>query len=660
MDPLNRPTGRHFLMRPNDLERIRALKGTPFYESRLAKAKAYVADLVRLPAKPWDGDSDIASHTQDHRVSGLYAMTMLYLLTGDETYGRGAVHDTLVMAQVSESNSARRISGSSIEETMICTAMLFVHEWLSELLTEADRERIRQTCLRTLPHHAHEMARSTVNQKQVQNHLLLESTGMALAMLYFNDIQDAQLWGDFSADLAVRYFRDAFHEDGVQNEAATTYHTLCLVTAFILIPLLRDFNDRDLMKEEWFRSVMKKSMDWLASLVAPDGSIIALNDSHRLLSGFYLRFGASHFKNAHYQALADRLDSHQELRRPNIFFDFLFYDPSVKAQFDPEAPKVFPQGGTISLRDGFGTEDGLLVHKVGSYKGGHAHLDRLGLAYWWKGKCLLDDLGGYNSKEDPIFFGEELSSFTADEKSAQTGVYHWSGGRCFDETKVALRKKAWPIFVGYYKQSTSHSVVAIHKPWEISLEEWPELGEKSFPVPHRGHKKSCGRILNTEDSNEFGWTETQAEIYAGVLQSRNILWSKPSGALLIWDRIESDEVHQFDQLFQGVGELTLREQGFVFENEDWGLAASLLTQDGEVVAFDRPEGAKGSARHPGIRKKGRSVNYLTLLEPFQGKAPEERALDAKGRLTVDLAGQKLEIVLKGEQLSLKLNDQDIG
>ena len=615
MDSRERPTGRHFLIRPLEWERIRALKGTPHYELHVRHAQEQAKAVVRAPLQPWDATLDENNWTQVERYLDLLDLTTLYLLEGDERCAQACRRDALTMAQVSEANGSRLLSQSGIEATYICRTLIFVHEWLSEFFTPEERERIRQTCLRTLPHHASEMARSTVNQKLVQNHLLFNSTGMAMVALSFNDISDAGRWGLFAAETATRYLRDAFHADGAQNEVAPSYHFHCLELGLLNAAVLRDFAGRDLLREDWFRGVMERGLDWLASLVTPAGSLVAFNDSNYKVASWYFRFGASQFNSPHFQALAGLVERAAEPERSNLLFDLLYYEPSIPARFHPAARRVFPVSGTAVFRSGYGAQDGLLAQHAGTYIGGHAHRDRLGFEFWHSGKCLLRDPGG--------------------------------------------QKDDWPTFVGYLKEASAHNVVAIHEPHEMEFEGKFRDREK-FHSEHRGHAKSQGRILGTQEDAAFAAIVSQAEIYAGVRQKRSLVWCKESGLLLILDEILAEQVHTFDQLFHGCGDLAIKGTGFTFQDAPVSLAgAVLLPAQAELLPIRRPEKAEGALSYLAVRTRGSRVNFLTLLEPFQGKRPPERRLDASGELRLEVSGQRLVLQASPEAFQVRLGEQTL-
>ncbi len=617
MHPHEFPRGRRFLMRELDLKRIQALRGTDYYEKRVARARQDLQPLIDTPWQVWDAKNYDFSHKQGARYDGLMDMVLMYHLSGDDSYAKAAARDVLVMAETSE-KSGRRLSVSSIEETLMCVPMMFVNEWLADFLSEEDRERIRQAVYRTMPHHAHEMARSTVNQKQVQNHLFLESVGMMMQCLYYNDIQDTQRWGQLAAKLAVRYMRDAFHADGVQNEAAGGYHGLCVYVGIITALFLRDYGDRDLMREEWFRSVMKRSLDWLAALNTPSGHTVAFNDSFTETSAWMFRFGAYHFGSSHFQIMADRVEQ-QKQWRPQMLFDLLFYEPTVPAEIDPQARSVFPNGGTVTLRNGWNAESGMLIQKVGSYIGGHAHRDRLNFEYWHQGEYLMRDLGGKANVD-------------------------------------------WDIFNGYNKQTSSHNVVGIHDPKEAkgSRTKKQDDSEDRLIIEHRGHDLAQGRILKVEDQPAYGWITSQAEIYSGVMQRRILLWFKKSGALLVFDRIASKEPQVFDQLFHGEGALRIEGSRFLFEgNKDQTqrLAGSALEPQGaELVGIGRPKRALGAPKYVGVRRQARRPLFLTLLEPYTSSPPPARVLN-KGSGEFEWADLKIAIGLKDEKLEVHLNGQ---
>ncbi len=610
MDPRQRPTGQHFILRPLDLERMRSLKGQDRYEQKVEWARANAQKVVDAPLQPWDGTKGENAWSQNQRFADLMNVATLYLLTGEQPFAEACKQNVMTAVGVSEANSSRILSTDYIQETFLNKSILFIHEWLPEVFTPEERERIKQTCIRCMPHHAWEMARSTVNQKLIQNHIQHDSTGMAMVALYFNDFKDADRWGLFAAETAVRYMRDAFHGDGGQNEVATTYHAGCLRSGLLIYYILRDFADRDLMKESWFREVIEKGIAWAGSLITPSGNMVPFNDSGDHFEACLFRFGASQFNNPHYQALADIVDERTD--GGSLLYDLLYYEPSIPARLDSNAQALFPLTGTATFRTGYEKDSGLLAQKAGSYIGGHAHRDRLGFAYWHSGQCVLEDPGGF--------------------------------------------KADWATFVGYCKESSSHNVVAIHDPHPLTFEGRTE-GMEHFSVEHRGHDKSQGRILEAREEEHFAVSVMQAYIYKDVLQKRKLVWLKRSGTLLVFDRIESENEYPFDQLFHGVGKLGLQKNRFVFKDPEISLSGSVMAPPVcDLIALERPENAKGSGPYVAVRVKGTCINYLTLLEPFKTEPPPARALDENGNLALKLEDGTLNLQLIQGELTVTLED----
>lgn len=618
MDPRLRPTGRHFFLRPLDLERIRALKGDPRYEARVARARRETEPFLAEPVPEYDARIESNTRLTRKNHTALQDMAMLYLLTGEEKYAQACRRDLLVYTKIARA-SGGHLSGSSLEEGAMKRSFLFVNEWLSEFFSDDERRAVRDMIIRTIPHHTHEMARFTLQGKTVQNHLQHDGTGLALATLYYNDFPQCDRWARLATDICEQYAREAFHPDGAQNELATSYHTGCVEEVVILGLLMRDFAGRDLFSENWYREVLQRGIAWLASLVTPKGTVVAFNDSRDTTDPWFFRLGASLFGDPHCQALADHLEAHGHLEahHPSLCYDLLFYDPAVPSRFDERARTVFPHATTAAPRDGFGKESSLLAQKAGRYTGGHAHHDRLNFEYWHKGAQLLRDLGGQRGDD-------------------------------------------WEIFRGFYRQSSSHTVVAIHEPAVANFESKFKETEQSFATEHRAHKLAQGRFLHTSDDAASACLVSQAGIYDGVRQTRTLVWLKASGVLVLRDMVESEEEHPFEQLFQGCGELGVGERSFAFAGQPWSLAASVLAPtEAKTHARKAPKGTIGAPAYAAVAQRGKAVTFLTLLEPFQAKRPPVRALDAGGKLSFSAEGHAVAVQFDGGRLSVQLDDRTV-
>jgi hypothetical protein len=151
---------------------------------------------------------------------------------------------------------------------------------------------------------------------------------------------------------------------------------------------------------------------------------------------------------------------------------------------------------------------------------------------------------------------------------------------------------------------------------------------------------------------------SEAEIYDGVNQRRTLVWLKPSGALVVLDELTAKADETFDQIFHGLGELSVDGRRFLFRGDELSLAGSVLQpRESDLLAIAKPERATGPRAYCVVRIRGASVRFLTLLEPFEGEPPPPRQLDESGELTVDLEEGALRLACGDDGVAIRLNDE---
>ncbi|PCJ63414.1 MAG: hypothetical protein COA79_00985 [Planctomycetota bacterium] len=575
-----------FLISSVDLERIEGLKNHPFYKKCIKDSYARLEEQLANGIEPWDGANESHNRTPDYL--NLLDMGLIYLLEGDKKYEEACVRDVMTFIKVGESNSENTMSESKIEQTLINKSLLFIFDWLRDSFSEQDQKRFRKIVLAAVPRHLYALGRWCIQDKLVQNHYLADSVGVVEVLNYFNELGDAKRWSDIATEIAIQYMKDAFYEDGVQNELTPSYHSFCLHLGIILAQNLKTYTKRDLFKEPWYRDLYLKGLQWLASLHTPDGGTVAFNDCHPSLPSSLFRFGASQFKNNHFQWVADEFmigELRQRDENPKhclqrfsgeFFYSMLYFDPTVAPIRDIKTPALFKEGGTVCFRNIKPESESLLAQKCGKYTGGHAHADRLVFDYWHDNEQLLIDPGILN--------------------------------------QASLSGRGW------YKSSTSHNVVAIYDPHEIS----PWKSKDAFPVAHKNHLLSQGNFLKTDDNEKFSVIVSAAEIYSGVVQTRLLCWVKESGLLLVADKINNNTKESFiwDQLFHGQDKLEINHESFNFKTESISLIGFPVCEAAEIVSLNRPEGGvMGPLEYIAIRKKEISPIFATILIPFDDVVP---------------------------------------
>ncbi|MFQ5543606.1 MAG: alginate lyase family protein [Nitrospiria bacterium] len=215
-----------------------------------------------------------------------------------------------------------------------------------------------------------------------RNHRTLELYAVFLAAIVFPEFKKADHWLSFSRTELLKNIQTDILSDGVHCELSTDYHHIVLKN-YLNIRKLATHNGIVLPEEMDTR--IRKALDFALYVHKPDGIIPSLSDGDS-------------------RSFLDLLETGHQL-----YDDETMQYAASKGQsgHPPQArSKVFPEGGYVILRSGWGTgktlyEDELyLVFDCGPLgRGNHGHLDLLSFEMAAYGQSLVVDPGRYTYDE---------------------------------------------------------------------------------------------------------------------------------------------------------------------------------------------------------------------------------------------------------------------
>lgn len=225
------------------------------------------------------------------------------------------------------------------------------------------------------------------------NHLIANYRAIAWMGLLFPDWSPTSMWRTIGLDGLWSEMRRQVLPDGAHDERSISYHTI----------VLQDF------LETWYISkmanqempgdvepILRKMLQFLADMVAPDGSYPMLNDTvpgYPVDPGDVLYAGGMLFGRQGWLGLCAGVDTSYA----SFFGGMLNPDTEETSIQHEKTSAVYPDAGYVVLRDG---RTDCLYFDAGPmgprHLPGHGHADALGIVLYGKKKPLIVDPGVYS------------------------------------------------------------------------------------------------------------------------------------------------------------------------------------------------------------------------------------------------------------------------
>lgn len=352
-----------------------------------------------LRGEPYDGAWWGFMHMENY--NGAFQLAILYLLTGERSYGRKAVEILKEYATYYEGyevhgdipyNGPGKACAQTLDEAVLIRTFTMTCDLIGELMDGQERERIEKHLLlpgaEFLLQHRH---------RQLHNHEVIINSAIAVTGLLLGEesfVRQA-VYGEYGL---TRQLEKGMLPEGLWFEGSFGYHFYAL-TSFFAYEKFAIHTAHSHISHPNYR----KMMEVLVHYIQPDGQIPMLNDTtygHNVSSLYLYEFAYREWKSPAMLAILNLLYADQ--KRDNL--EALLYGAEKLESCEPGPGGTEPacfhttvgESGHTVLR---GDDGRFLLFKHDTYGGEHDHYDRLGISYLACGRRIAADLGttGYGA-----------------------------------------------------------------------------------------------------------------------------------------------------------------------------------------------------------------------------------------------------------------------
>ena len=541
-----------------------------------------VADDVMEQTLPvYEGHSAINRRALSWYFGKIAALVLTGLL--DENEDRllrakeliSTLHQIADSSRTSLNTFAGRLSVEPLQESVLSPELLFTEHLLDQfgLLSQEDRLKIEQLYQWMFPFALLGFTEIQLLVDPTNNHVLLDASSAGLLAVRLQDrLPFWKQWVHFSNDQVCHYAKAAILSDGGQIESSPSYHTLVIQRLLLHTLLMRDLVGIDLTTNKDFTQKITAGVDWILTIITPDGGLPAINDSSRTFDASFL-FTASALLtgNGKYTSALDTFLGQKNFRfeRSTLPFGFLMAarnelpQPSGLPSENYRRAVLLPETGFALLRDEVG---GYLICKSDPRLLCHTHDERCSFEWWPFGRAGALDPGMVDY--------QRLEHFT------------------------------------YFRLPQAHNTVARYRPHKETVRPQDYI----FPdveISHDAHPHYPGTIELVENG---AGVRMWAKISEKVELRRTIRRGKNLGSLEITDELIGKDDCPYDWCFHGQGELTFSEQGFRFDAAELSIEGKVeLPRQFELVKLAGPNKPYGEdVPYVVVRVKG-APNRLKIL-----------------------------------------------
>jgi hypothetical protein len=357
-----------------------------------------------------------ASYHEFTRVynRGMVPMALMYLLSGEEKYGIAAKKHLLNLLdwELDEKGVASLVESFDEVGLRIARTSAQGYDWLYDILSEEEREAVKQMLLARGDQMLARMERRDFLHKSAYSHdgrlpgYLVEFS-LALA-----EEERAEVWMDYAMRALLTVFP---HWGGIDGGWAEGINYVLSYNERFITPLqsLYEATGYDLWKKSYFR----KMRHFLMYCVSPMGEITPFGDAeHNAVKGragdiySILQFHALHYEDPATRWWIEQLDSDKENTARLGAMHRIIHEDNLKSEIPESIPQdiAFNGVGWAALHsDILNPENDLMILFKSSPYGSvsHSHADQNGFAIMKGGKALANPSGArYPQHQSPFHF----------------------------------------------------------------------------------------------------------------------------------------------------------------------------------------------------------------------------------------------------------------
>jgi len=434
-------------------------------------------------------------------------LALLYLLTGERKWADEAKRRALVAASWDpEGYTSHEVS--DFANANVVRALGFVYDYMPELLTASEKQKIRDALVRRIRKPmSRYMARMELAPfgAHAWQHIIQDLTAGSLAI--WGEVPEAARWVEWSVKMHIAMYPWYGEGDGASAEGANYHRWTDMLTSLMAARLIEAATGTDLTRNPWYRHNF-----WYIMYAHPvGGPMSAFGDHGDNLSPpsgaekLACLIEAARYGNGYAQAYADAIKT--GLPGNDATALLLFWGPlnppSPKPLADVPKARMFPTAGLVYCHSDFTRPTENLFFEFrsspyGSYN--HAHSDQNSFNLFAYGDPLIIDSGYYTSYGDNHHYG-------------------------------------WTV------RTRAHNTILVD-----GIEQGPR------------NLDAFGRITRFEDKGDYTYfVGSCPNAYLDVAVDRfdrHVLWLKPDVYVIV-DKLETPETHKFQWLLHAEREMEL-------------------------------------------------------------------------------------------------------
>lgn len=342
-------------------------------------------------------DSSWWGKINSQNCEAAYRIGLIYLLTGEEAYGRRAAEILTAYARVYPSygvhgdipyNGPGKANAQTLDEAIFLRNLACAYDLVCSTMTEEEREAVRTNLFQEGSHFL--MAH---RNNQIHNHEVITNSAIAVLGILLGDDSMVRE-GLYSPYGLYDQLEHGVQEDGIWFEGSFGYHYYALEN-FLAFEKFAVHTPYSGIAHPCYVRMLEAPLDFAGR----DGNFVLVNDMYPGHSGlkrqYLYEFAYRHFPTKRMTQIMNLIYEGQ--KRDSL--EALVYGADELGREKPVWNNVRGEAGS-GYTVLYGKDGRRLFFKHGTYGGEHDHYDRLGIAFDSHGVRVAPDLGttGYGAK----------------------------------------------------------------------------------------------------------------------------------------------------------------------------------------------------------------------------------------------------------------------
>ena len=517
-------------------EDVEAMRGRAKTDSEYKKRVEKLRSIVDIKGDPpaYKNDSGEQLWLRDVGNS-LGNIAGMYLATGDKAYAQKAEKYAVAICNYPTWGNSKKFF-RDLPIGHLYQALAISYDWCYDEFSAETKKLIEETCferLRSFYDYLILDEADTIRGAVLQNHLWVETTGMAMMSIALYD-KAPEVYRRYINAVIERYMatRDALGNDGASHEGVG-YWQYGAMYMLKFMSAARQLLGVDLYDTDWWRNTAYyqiymtlpyNTWGYNARFVTDPSTyhtIVDIGDSPR-----YSWYGpdttllalAKEFNNGYARTVADMYSETGYVNSASEWINVVFYDQSVTPKSLSELPtmKHFDDLDIVSMRSGWSGSDSLVIFKCGA-----------GIGEYATRKYFYDPADG-----EPT-----ITSGNSGHVHPDAGIFN-----IYYEGDWLIKNGGYN-----YRQSKNENVLLVDTLGQL---EQP-YDMKWFDSTAQPKYKLIPDVTKTVSNSEYDFVTGDATPNYPMLNrwKRHLIYLKKLNAVIVIDDIASDEEHELDLMF---------------------------------------------------------------------------------------------------------------